>query len=130
MEVFETRRDDVESTSFEKRFTNMTDVQIAFEEDWNRAHGGPFPPGLHFTPAQTTALIAAIATLENSERQTRSACIQLVKLGELDGAEVMERHANGMLNNLTILKRMAGIESTQHPMPKFPADEILEAQDV
>lgn len=76
-----------------------------------------------FTPAQLTALAAGIAALENSERQTRSACVQLIKLGEIEGAEVMERHANGMLSDITTLKQMAGIECTQHPMPEFASEK-------
>lgn len=123
----------------------MTDVQIAFEKEWDKQHyvcpqcgsdprGGEVHQrerhilpqiiervsiGRRFSDNELRALIAAIASLESSERYTRSACVQLVKLGETDGAEVMERHANEMLHHLGVLRAMSGIQSTQRPMPEF-----------
>jgi len=102
----------------------MTDVQKAFEKEWDRAHGIAATP-FNFLPAQLSALIASIASLENSERNTRSAAVELVKLGERDGAEVMERHANEMLHHLGVLRAMAGIQSTQHPMPQFESEKSV-----
>jgi predicted DNA-binding transcriptional regulator YafY len=97
----------------------MSDVQIAFEKEWDRTHGiAPTP--FNFTVPQLSALLAALSALESSERSTRSAAVQLIALGEKDGAEVTERLANEKLHHIGVLKQMAGIESTQHPMPQFP----------
>ena len=73
--------------------------------------------------AQLSAIVAAVIALENSERKTRCAAVELVKLGERDGAEVTERHANEMLQHLQILRAMVGIQSTQHSMPQFESEK-------